>query len=198
MTAEMNIVMIQFEYRPDLIHINQAAGQMMWNTVIMVLKADMVVGSDSHFKLDAGDFKPFCGKWFRIRQIERFKALPARLAAIVFHRPIVENFKFLPYRSIHLIKGEELPIAQPGKDKSLDMKNRTLHHCFVPGLFYSCRKYGNTIMFSHLRIQWVGNRVVTVGFFNPAFEIIRNKPSWVRRRSIHSARTCEFVKSGVF
>ena len=76
---------------------------------------------------------------------------------------------------VQLSKREEDLVTEPGQDPAFDDLNANFRLRLVSGFSGAGRYHRNLIMLSQLLIGGIQFGIVTTGFANPAFQVIRNQ-----------------------
>ena len=175
MPADMLMIVVDLDNETDLIDIDIASGKMVRNAVVVFFEAGVIVGRDADTKSDTRYFKPFGGQRLCIGPVEFIKALSACFSAIVFHGAVVKKVELFSDGIIDLVDGEELAVAETGKDKTLDMKYIAFRNSLVLGLSYASRQYGHAVMIGHFLIKRVCNRIISVRLLHAALQVVGDK-----------------------
>ena len=77
-TTNVEIIVIDFERRSNLINVHSARSQVIGHAVKMIIESNVVIGADPHVDLDVGYCEGFGGQRLSVGLIELLEALPPR------------------------------------------------------------------------------------------------------------------------
>ena len=151
---------------PDLL-----VDQGMGDGVKVAIDLDVVVDMDPRF-LPPGQLVAGGRKRTECRLLPGEEEILSGSGATVLERAGVDFLEKDPDRPVQLGEVEEGPLAKLGQDPAGHQEDRLFGGSLVPGTSDARRKDRHGVVFRHLPVGLVGERLVKIGRRDPALEVI--------------------------